>query len=49
MITGIAMVLAGLPLGFYGAIKFNYGIMACGWALAGAGAVVLLSSAVSPW
>jgi hypothetical protein len=49
MITGAILAIIGLPLGFYGATKFNFGIMFCGWCIAAAGAIVFLSHAVTLW
>jgi len=47
VITGIALIVIGLPLGFFGATKFNFGIMVSGWCVAAAGAVIFVSHAVS--
>jgi hypothetical protein len=49
MITGAILTLIDLPLGFYGATKFNYGIMFSGWAIAAVGAIVFVSHAVPLW
>jgi hypothetical protein len=49
MITGLVLVIIGLPLGLYGATRFNYGIMFAGWAIAAAGAVVFVTHVVTVW
>src|SRR6266436_2333906 len=43
VITGAILTIVGLPLGFFGATRFNYSIMFSGWAMAAAGVVVFLS------
>lgn len=47
MISGALMIPAGLVLGFYGATRFNLGLMIMGYLIAGAGAVVFFASFLS--
>jgi hypothetical protein len=49
VITGVILTIIGLPLGFYGATRFNYGVMFAGWAIAATGAVVFISHVVTVW